>query len=409
MKQIPLAKTLWIVTALGAAACDVTYVIAPTVDGGPSATSDAAPMVGQDGPKPFAGIESKPILGAQVACSEWGKGVPLKAPQEALSTLTTALWGTDARMKLEAGNTYGPALADGTTGDVYCIVLHMLGAVPAREGVAAFYTQWLRLDQIQPKDPARYGNLTFDAAISSARAFAVEATLGGDKRFARLFAAQRPIEFASGVPALSPISTQYKSLSGGGVLSEAGVLAAFSGKESWPSARGAMVRDTFLCEKIPPGPDLGISPSSQDQSIPFREWHELSLSSPSCNGCHKLIDPIGYALDVFDAVGRAHNLDRHGQRFDLAGELNLTSGETFAIASPADVAKVLASSIDAKACYLKTWVATFNKARGQDVAVDETSEPDLWPKRAKDIDSKNGFVMPEAIATAARLSFELQP
>lgn len=392
--------------ALALGACQVTYVVA-SLDG--EANPPEAPPEGGAGDlNQHQSDPTRTIAGLQVACSEWGLGTPLASPALALSTLTTVLWSSDAQAMAESIDAYGRVLDAGTTGDTYCVALHMLKSSHAVRGLTAFYSAWLGMDRITPKDEATYGTQDLAIHVQAATLFAADVTLAGDQRFGTLFTSQRKILFAEGVPPLSPNSTQLRALAGGGLVSEAGVLAAFSGSEAWPSARGARVRTTLLCEQLQPKPDSNVLPIA-DISIPFREWHEKQMATPACQTCHKSIDPIGYALDVFDAVGHAHNLDRHGQRFELQGTLTLPAGETFAIASPADLGKVLATSIDAKACYLKTWLGFFRKAIQVDNALAVNPDSDAILKLAMEINAKNGFALPDAIATAARLAFEPQP
>jgi hypothetical protein len=52
----------------------------------------------------------------------------------------------------------------------------------------------------------------------------------------------------------------------------------------------------------------------------MREQMEAHRKNPPCAGCHKLMDPIGFALENFDAVGTWRTLDA-GVRIDASGEL----------------------------------------------------------------------------------------
>ena len=54
----------------------------------------------------------------------------------------------------------------------------------------------------------------------------------------------------------------------------------------------------------------------------IRERLEEHRSNPSCSGCHGFIDPMGFALEGFDAVGRQRTVDRFiGQAVDVDGVL----------------------------------------------------------------------------------------
>jgi hypothetical protein len=52
-----------------------------------------------------------------------------------------------------------------------------------------------------------------------------------------------------------------------------------------------------------------------------REQLELHRANPSCAACHNNIDPVGFALENFDAVGRWRDTTREGLEIDSAGVL----------------------------------------------------------------------------------------
>lgn len=106
-----------------------------------------------------------------------------------------------------------------------------------------------------------------------------------------------------------------------GVLSHAGILA-MGADERTPIAlfRGVYVRERLMCEdmpsppdglEIPPFPDVGPNVSS-------RERNRLHSDNPACASCHRLLDPLGYGLERFDAVGRWRQ-DDAGQPIDDSG------------------------------------------------------------------------------------------
>ncbi|MET0262812.1 MAG: DUF1585 domain-containing protein, partial [Rariglobus sp.] len=66
---------------------------------------------------------------------------------------------------------------------------------------------------------------------------------------------------------------------------------------------------------------------------------ELHRSDPSCASCHALIDPIGFALENYDSLGRRRETDG-GQVIDSAGKM--VTGEP--VNSPVTLATVLATS-----------------------------------------------------------------
>ncbi|HET6406403.1 MAG TPA: DUF1585 domain-containing protein, partial [Chthoniobacteraceae bacterium] len=63
----------------------------------------------------------------------------------------------------------------------------------------------------------------------------------------------------------------------------------------------------------------------QDQSkianLTLRQRTELHRTDPACASCHKVLDPIGFGLENFDAIGRWRDSDDSGGAIDAAGEL----------------------------------------------------------------------------------------
>jgi hypothetical protein len=67
-------------------------------------------------------------------------------------------------------------------------------------------------------------------------------------------------------------------------------------------------------------PQLGASaPKGRPSTV--RDQLELHRASPVCAACHRNIDPVGFALENFDAVGQWHEKTREGLTIDSAGVL----------------------------------------------------------------------------------------
>ncbi len=135
----------------------------------------------------------------------------------------------------------------------------------------------------------------------------------------------------------------------GGVLGMPGVLAATSFPiRTSPVKRGVWVLEQLLGEHVPtPPPDVPAL-DQQDQTakaLTMRQRTELHRTNPVCANCHKVLDPIGFGLENFDAVGRWRDRDINGQPIDAAGEL--PSGERFS--SPKDLKSIIAGRPEAVA------------------------------------------------------------
>jgi hypothetical protein len=109
----------------------------------------------------------------------------------------------------------------------------------------------------------------------------------------------------------------------GGILTQASVLALTSHpKRTSPVKRGHWVLERILGTPPPPPPPSvpGLEQTTSEQPLSLRRQTELHRKDPNCAGCHARIDPIGFALETFDPIGRYR--DKEGdQPIDASGEL----------------------------------------------------------------------------------------
>lgn len=91
----------------------------------------------------------------------------------------------------------------------------------------------------------------------------------------------------------------------GGVLAQASVLkVTANGTTTSPVIRGAWVMDRILGRPLPPPPP-GVPAVEPDirGATTIRQQLQQHRSAATCASCHKLIDPPGFALEQFDAIG----------------------------------------------------------------------------------------------------------
>ena len=100
--------------------------------------------------------------------------------------------------------------------------------------------------------------------------------------------------------------TGMRSQQRGGVLAMATVLASQSGaSRTSPILRGNWVSETLLGERLPrPPANVPQLPESVPTGLTARQLIEQHSSNPACAKCHARIDPYGFALEQYDAVGR---------------------------------------------------------------------------------------------------------
>ncbi len=105
--------------------------------------------------------------------------------------------------------------------------------------------------------------------------------------------------------------------------------ASFLSLQAHPSAnspthRGRFIRERLLCSTIPaPPPEVSTTLPAAPPNMPrtLRQRVELHMQNASCSGCHQMMDPIGFAFEGFDAIGRKQVLD-NGLPINSAGKLD---------------------------------------------------------------------------------------
>jgi hypothetical protein len=112
----------------------------------------------------------------------------------------------------------------------------------------------------------------------------------------------------------------------GGILGMPGILAVTSFPDrTSPVKRGVWVLEQVLGEHVPPPPPNVPALEKQERqtvaNLTLRQRTELHVKDPTCANCHKVLDPIGFGLENFDAIGRWRDQDDAGGAIDAAGEL----------------------------------------------------------------------------------------
>ena len=128
----------------------------------------------------------------------------------------------------------------------------------------------------------------------------------------------------------------------GGVLTQGSFLAVSSNPtRTSPVKRGVFILDNILGTPAPPPPpDVpaleDAAKGVKDRTLSLRETLALHREKPVCSSCHDRMDPLGLALENFNAMGMWRDQER-GQPIDVAGRL--LSGESFATVS--DLKRIL--------------------------------------------------------------------
>ena len=115
-----------------------------------------------------------------------------------------------------------------------------------------------------------------------------------------------------------------------GVLTQASVLTV----SSYPTRTSPVLRGKWVLENLlgtpppPPPPDVPpLNESVVGATVSLREQLEKHRSSPECAGCHSRMDPIGFGLENYDAIGRYRTAEG---KFPIDSSGTLPNGKSFA-------------------------------------------------------------------------------
>jgi hypothetical protein len=92
----------------------------------------------------------------------------------------------------------------------------------------------------------------------------------------------------------------------GGIFTQPGIMTATgNGVDTSPVIRGTWVLENILgTPPSPPPPDIEPLPTDTRGAVTIRERLDLHRKNESCSSCHAKIDPMGFAFENFDVVGR---------------------------------------------------------------------------------------------------------
>ncbi len=131
-----------------------------------------------------------------------------------------------------------------------------------------------------------------------------------------------------GIPGVS--GTEWRRVDGvkqfgrGGILGLGATLAKQSGaSRTSPILRGAWFSEVLLGEKLPrPPKDVPLLPEDEaTEAMTVRQLTEKHTSDPRCASCHARIDGFGFALEGYDAIGRARTRDLADRLIDTRSTL----------------------------------------------------------------------------------------
>ncbi len=242
----------------------------------------------------------------------------------------------------------------------------MLDDARAEQALDSFHTQWLHLEKLDNllKDPVRFpewGTALGAAMHEEISTFARHVILEGDGSLKTLLSApfsfvNEPLAKVYGLDTVSGTDFQRVDLPAdqrAGLLTMPGLLAAASEPSvENPFKRGKLLLEKILCQKLEPPPNIPPIPQPDEANPrPIRETLEELTANAPCSNCHSKLNPLGFSLANFNAIGAYQEQDELGFPIDAAGQL--PDGTSFA--NPRQLSALLAETTEVRACLTKQW------------------------------------------------------
>ena len=240
-----------------------------------------------------------------------------------------------------------------------------------RTKVRDFLLAWLRVDHGPEiaKDPLHYSQFSPEIAAdmrTSLELFLDDVAWGPDADFRRLFTDDEVFVNGRLAPLFGvdlPVDAPFRRvrLDGGeraGVLTHPYMMSvlSYAGSTS-PIHRGVFLARNIMGNVLRP-PQEAVAPLAPDlhPDLTTRQRVTVQTSSVACQTCHTMINPLGFTLERFDAIGRHRNTENRGgveRPIDSSGSYQPRVGAEAAFRDGRDLAAYVASSRDAQEAFVQ--------------------------------------------------------
>jgi hypothetical protein len=126
-----------------------------------------------------------------------------------------------------------------------------------------------------------------------------------------------------------------------------------------PVRRGIFLLRDVMCVELPDPPQgLVVAPPNPTSGATGRERYSAHAESPVCTKCHSVMDPPGFALENYDAVGLWRDQE-NGVDIDSSGKIDALPD---AFSGPLELVQLIAENEQTHACFAEKWL-TFAAGR----------------------------------------------
>lgn len=313
----------------------------------------------------------------------------------------------------------------------------LLAAPAARDMVRRFASAWLKLDAT-PKHPAleslsknadkfpldspelrqamrRESEALYERAFfESGGSFTSLLTATDayvDQNLAKLYGVEGPTQAGEFAWVQLPASQRA------GIFTRAAFLTSFAGAEyQSPVLRGVHVFRHVLCQPLPDPPatadNTPPAPSAANMPHTVRELTETKTYNGSCKSCHGVVNPIGFALENYDALGQWQGEERgslNGEPFTLPvnAQSELAAGDLQGtVAGGGELSALLAKSVMAQDCMADAW---FEKALAREPSAEEACSLQRVKETFRKSGDLKGLVLDLSASDSALFIREVAP
>jgi hypothetical protein len=220
------------------------------------------------------------------------------------------------------------------------------------------------------KDPMlvpEYSAALGQAMASETETFGSYVTVAGDGRFSTLMRAAYSFVNAdlaalygvSGVMGTELRKVDLDPAFRSGLLTQLAFLTQTANQTLWtsPTHRGLYVAKKFLCS-APPAPPPGTTLTVPPEASPAQTARQRltdTTSAAACTACHNLFDPVGFAFERFDTLGRVRSSD-NGLPIDTSGTVRGLSSGNVDFADVIELGAVLEAAPEVHRCMATQWL-----------------------------------------------------
>jgi hypothetical protein len=238
-------------------------------------------------------------------------------------------------------------------------VRRMLADPRSKSLVTNFAFQWLRVRDLDKIDPDAVLFPNFDAGLKNAfrkeMELFVASVFNEDRNVLDLMNANytfvnERLAAHYGIPDVRGTYYRRVTLTDGnrwGLLGKGSVLLV----TSYPNRTSSVLRGAYILETItgtppaapPPGVEAFKETKEGEKPKTVRDIMQAHRANPTCNSCHGILDPLGFAMEAFDAIGEFRTKDRWaGAAIDSSGTL----ADGTPVKGPEDLRKALTKQPD---------------------------------------------------------------